>query len=95
MGWKQTKYFVCLASGFVSVSIRPQIVVGLGTAVVVCVWCCVCVCVFFTLTDRVSSMPNNILRGCQSGTWSAGQYVDSIRNIYYVVPVLPCVSCPV
>ena len=29
----------------------------------------VCVCVFFTLTDRASTIPSNI-RGCQSGTWS-------------------------
>ena len=28
--------------------------------------------VFFTLTDRVSTIPSNT-RGCQSGTWSAGQ----------------------
>ena len=28
--------------------------------------------VFFTLTDRASTIPNNT-RGCQSGTWSAGQ----------------------
>ena len=27
---------------------------------------------FFTLTDRASTIPSNI-RGCQSGTWSAGQ----------------------
>ena len=76
-----------------AVSIRPHIVVGLGIAVVMSVRCGVCV--FFTLTDRVSSIPSNILRGCQSGTWSAGQYVGSVRNIYYVVPVLRCVSCPV
>ena len=31
-----------------------------------------CVCVLFTLTDRVSTIPRNI-RGCQSGTWYAGQ----------------------
>ena len=31
-----------------------------------------CVFVFFTLTDRASSILSNI-RGCQSGTWSAGQ----------------------
>ena len=31
----------------------------------------VVVVVFFTLTDRASTIPsNNILRGCQSGTWS-------------------------
>ena len=30
------------------------------------------VVVFFTLTDRASAIPSNI-RGCQSGTWSAGQ----------------------
>ena len=30
------------------------------------------VAVFFTLTDRASTIPSNI-RGCQSGTWSAGQ----------------------
>ena len=30
------------------------------------------VVVFFTLTDRASTIPSNI-RGCQSGTWSAGQ----------------------
>ena len=32
----------------------------------------VVVVVFFTLTDRASTIPNNT-RGCQSGTWSAGQ----------------------
>ena len=30
------------------------------------------VVVFFTLTDRASTIPSNI-RGCQPGTWSAGQ----------------------
>ena len=30
---------------------------------------CVVVVVFFTLTDRASTIPSNI-RGCQSGTWS-------------------------
>ena len=30
------------------------------------------VVVFFTLIDRASAIPSNI-RGCQSGTWSAGQ----------------------
>ena len=34
--------------------------------------------VFFTLTDRASTVPSNI-RGCQSGTWSAGQ--KKIRGI--------------
>ena len=38
--------------------------------VVVCRY--VVVVVFFTLTDRASTIPNNT-RGCQSGTWSAGQ----------------------
>ena len=31
------------------------------------------VVVFFTLTDRASTIPSNIRAGCQSGTWSAGQ----------------------
>ena len=30
----------------------------------------VVVVVFFTLTDRASTIPSNILRGCQYGTWS-------------------------
>ena len=30
------------------------------------------VVVFFTLTDRASTIPSNT-RGCQSGSWSAGQ----------------------
>ena len=30
----------------------------------------VIVVVFFTLTDRASTIPSNILRGCQSRTWS-------------------------
>ena len=30
----------------------------------------VVVVVFFTLSDRASTIPSNILRGCQSGTWS-------------------------
>ena len=29
--------------------------------------------VFFTLTDRASTIPPSNIRGCQSGTWSAGQ----------------------
>ena len=29
--------------------------------------------VFFTLTDRASTIPTNNIHGCQSGTWSAGQ----------------------
>ena len=37
-----------------------------------CVCACVCVCMFFTLTDRVSTIPSST-RGCHSGTWSAGQ----------------------
>ena len=32
----------------------------------------VVVVVFFTLTDRASTIPSTI-RGCQSGTWPAGQ----------------------
>ena len=32
----------------------------------------VVVVVFFTLTDRASTIPSDT-RGCQSGTWSAGQ----------------------
>ena len=32
----------------------------------------VVVVVFFTLTDQASTIPS-ITRGCQSGTWSAGQ----------------------
>ena len=56
--------------------------------------CVVCVCVFFTLTDRVSIIPSKKLRGCQSGTyvicWTVN--VGNMRNMYYVVPVLPCVS---
>ena len=38
--------------------------------------------VFFTLTDRASTIHSNI-RGCQSGTWSAGQKEEIRgRNIY-------------
>ena len=33
--------------------------------------------VFFTLTDRSSTISSNI-RGCQSGTWSVGQ--EKIRG---------------
>ena len=33
---------------------------------------CSVVVVFFTLTDRASTIPSNI-RGCQSSTWPAGQ----------------------
>ena len=41
---------------------------------------CVVVDVFFTRTDRASTIPINI-RGCQSGssTWSAGQ--EKIRGL--------------
>ena len=36
----------------------------------VCMYACMyVVVVFFTLTDRASTIPSNI-RGCQSGTWS-------------------------
>ena len=38
---------------------------------------CVCVRVFFESTDQASTIPSNI-RGCQSGTWSAGQ--EKIRG---------------
>ena len=32
---------------------------------------CCCIRVFFTLTDRASTIPSNMrVRGCQSGTWS-------------------------
>ena len=42
-----------------------------------------CVCfVFFSLTDRASTIPSNI-RGCQSGTWSAGQ--EKKRTIDYIL----------
>ena len=37
-----------------------------------CRFCFVVVVVFFTLTDRASTIHSNT-RGCQSGTWSAGQ----------------------
>ena len=40
---------------------------------------CCCV-VFFTLTDRASTIPNNT-RGCQSGTWSAGQKKKSEEHL--------------
>ena len=50
-----------LASDFLS---RCKISTSTSTPVVVVV--------FFTLTDRASTIPNNT-RGCQSGTWSAGQ----------------------
>ena len=39
----------------------------------------VVVVVFFTLTDRASTIPS-IIRGCQSGTWSAGQKEIRGRN---------------
>ena len=42
-----------------------------------------CVVVFFTLTDRASTIPS-IIRGCQSGTWSTGQEKDQ-RNILSIV----------
>ena len=40
----------------------------------------VVVVVFFTLTDRASTIPSNT-RGCQSGTWSAGGQ-KKIRGTY-------------
>ena len=36
--------------------------------------------IIIIITDRASTIPSNI-RGCQSGTWSAGQKKDQ-RNIY-------------
>ena len=47
---------------------QPRVLLGMVEARSVNV-----VVVFFTLTDRASTIPSNILRGCQSGTWSAGQ----------------------
>ena len=41
-------------------------------------FCGCCCCFFFTLTDRASTIPSNT-RGCQSGTWSAGQ--KKIRGV--------------
>ena len=38
------------------------------------------VVVFFTLTDRASTIPSNT-RGCQSGTWSAGQKKRSEEHL--------------
>ena len=35
-----------------------------------------------TCCGRASTIPSNILRGCQSGTWSAGQ--EKIRGTYTV-----------
>ena len=42
---------------------------------------CVALRVFFTLTDRASTIPSNV-RGCQSGssTWFAGQKNKYQRN---------------
>ena len=38
----------------------------------------VVVVVFFTLTDRASTIPSNIyMRGCQSGTWSCPLHINS------------------
>ena len=40
-----------------------------------------CVFLFFTLlADRASTIPSNILRGCQSGTWSAE--LENIRGTF-------------
>ena len=36
-----------------------------------------CICVLLTLTDRAVTIPSNV-RGCQSGTWFAGQ--ENIRG---------------
>ena len=66
---KHGKKCVCTLRYFVQYTITSCCITGLsyiitiGTVVVV---------VFFTLTDRASTIPNNT-RGCQSGTWSAGQ----------------------
>ena len=51
----------------------------LGARLVHCLYCVgvVAVVVFFTLTDRASTIPSSI-RGCQSGTWSAGE--EKIRR---------------
>ena len=40
----------------------------------------VVVVVFFTLTDRASTIPSKT-RGCQSGTWSAGQKKKSEEHL--------------
>ena len=44
----------------------------------------VVVIVFFKLTDRASTIPSNI-RGCLSGTWSAGR--KEIRGNIYQAPM--------
>ena len=42
----------------------------------------VVVVVFFTLTDRASTIPSNVpVSGCQSATWSAGQYSYCFRML--------------
>ena len=43
----------------------------------------VVVVVFFTLTDRASTIPSNT-RGCQSGTWSAGQFVTIDQRLILI-----------
>ena len=44
------------------------------------------VVVFFTLTDRASTIPSNT-RGCQSGTWSAGQKKIRGTSTIYLSPL--------
>ena len=48
----------------------------------------VVVVVFFTLTDRASTIPSNI-RGCQSGTWS--QRVTKVDGILVYVCIDVCI----
>ena len=51
------------------VTLRQQYNVGEKPTVILYTYIII---VFFTLTDRASTIPSYI-RGCQSGTWSAGQ----------------------
>ena len=73
---------LCTCYSDIFLSSRPRIAVATayitGYVVVVVV---VVVVVFFTLTDRASTIPNNT-RGCQSGTWSAGQKLLLLIHTY-------------
>ena len=51
------------------VTLGQQYNVGEKPIVILYSYVVVVVVVFFTLTDRASTIPSNI-RGCQSGTWS-------------------------
>ena len=71
---RQLRYFIIVSGVHSSVvfnaCVYSSMYACMQSTLSVCIQHSVVVVVFFTLTDRASTIPSNILRGCQSGTWS-------------------------